>query len=353
MMKLTSAINIVKPNFGNKIDQESYTTLQKSWDVEKGKIRLLKWIRQRDATIVNKKSKTVKINDRVFKYDPAKPLSKVLSNAMFKETFVVATKGMTKAQKRTYETGELEVRKTREMYQKITSLEKIKGAYKKYMDRTTDVAWRGSALKDRVGQLMITNIERAGLKGLEYVFRFKEAMMEHMKKLTGAPGVKIQLDAVFVVEEETFDKEKVQKDFNTRTRQYEVIDPESVKTVLAQMVEEIKLEFENKELHKSGLKVVKISKLTLHYARWNPTRAGSYIEAPDFIQKQALVNVKNEDKYCFKYAVLCAVHEVYDKTSRPNVPSRYAKYDELGQVSWAGLTFPVSNQDLDIFEENN
>ena len=52
------------------------------------------------------------------------------------------------------------------MYKMLTSIEKIKATYKDYMERTTDVEWKLSSLKQRVGQLMIKNITKNGLGGL-------------------------------------------------------------------------------------------------------------------------------------------------------------------------------------------
>ena len=44
--------------------------------------------------------------------------------------------------------------------------------------------------------------------------------------------------------------------------------------------------------------------VTTHYDKYDPTRAGRYIELPEWIKlKKACINIKNKDQKCFKYCI--------------------------------------------------
>ena len=57
-------------------------------------------------------------------------------------------------------------------------------------------------------------------------------------------------------------------------------------------------------LYQSGLMVVKVSEIHMMYNKYNPTRAGKYINLPKWIaSKKASMNIKKKDEKCFKYAI--------------------------------------------------
>ena len=52
------------------------------------------------------------------------------------------------------------------------------------------------------------------------------------------------------------------------------------------------------------------------YNKYDPTRAGKYINLPKWISlKKACINIKNKDEKCFKYAIQCGYHKIYEKKS--------------------------------------
>ena len=103
-------------------------------------------------------------------------------------------------------------------------------------------------------------------------------------------------------------------EINFKSRRYEINNRGEINETLMNMAEDIQFQIENNHSAKYNLIVDKISKITIHYDRFNPTRAGSYIEAPEWIKnKKACINIKNEDNKCFKYAVQCGVLEIYKK----------------------------------------
>jgi hypothetical protein len=63
--------------------------------------------------------------------------------------------------------------------------------------------------------------------------------------------------------------------------------------------------------------------------------------------------VKNDDVYCFKYCVLCAVFKVFDKP-HPERTSHYkALLQQQDKVKFDNLVFPMRLDDMDRFEEKN
>ena len=115
---------------------------------------------------------------------------------------------------------------------------------------------------------------------------------------------------------------------------------DDIKVTLIRMIQESIMDFENKEIKKSGLKLEKVEQITLHYAKYVPLKGGSHIDLPACIaNSKSCINIKNDDDLCFKYGVLCLVHMVYEQVR----PERVSKYKELlrtTHVKIDGLTFP-------------
>ena len=92
--------------------------------------------------------------------------------------------------------------------------------------------------------------------------------------------------------------------------------------------------------------------ITIHYDKYDPTRAGRYIELPEWIKlKKACTNIKDKDQTCFKY---CIQSVGYDKISKHH-PEEMFHYNKLKDyiLNWDGVNFPAGNRDIDRFEENN
>ena len=93
--------------------------------------------------------------------------------------------------------------------------------------------------------------------------------------------------------------------------------------------------------------------MTLHYAKFVPLQAGSFIELPPCIaNSRSCINIKNTDDLCFKYAVLCIVHKVNEQIH----PERVSKYKDLlntTHVRFGDLPFPMPINKIDKFEQLN
>ena len=97
----------------------------------------------------------------------------------------------------------------------------------------------------------------------------------------------------------------------------------------------------------SGFTVENIENLYLDVAKYEPIRGGTFVELPPWIQKKkAIVNVKNKDNECFRWAVRSAL---YPAEVNPCRPSKYPRDD----LNWNGVTFPMGLKKIAKFEEAN
>ena len=83
-------------------------------------------------------------------------------------------------------------------------------------------------------------------------------------------------------------------------------------------------------------------------------RGGKYLPLPDKIKnKQACINVQNDDEKCFKWAILAALHNKDIDKDHDRVTKYYPYQGELNEE---GLTYPVDPMNkkmLKKFEDNN
>jgi hypothetical protein len=100
----------------------------------------------------------------------------------------------------------------------------------------------------------------------------------------------------------------------------------------------------------SGWTLKKIVKMIIKVTKYQIVRGAGFPELPKFItSKKTVINIKNEDDMCFKYAVTRALHPVDKKA---NIVSKLLR-KQTENYNWEGLTFPVAVKDVKIFSKNN
>ena len=87
----------------------------------------------------------------------------------------------------------------------------------------------------------------------------------------------------------------------------------------------------------------------LHIVKYEPLGGSSYIPLPKFLAaKKAIINLKNEDDECFKWAIIRALNPVEKYSERIDQKRR-----ETSKVfNWEGLKFPVNLNDINKFEKS-
>ena len=137
------------------------------------------------------------------------------------------------------------------------------------------------------------------------------------------------------------------QDVIVRTRSYTIIDSDELQEALKNMRNDIGARILDMALYQSGLMVVKVKEIHMMYNKYNPTRAGKYINLPKWISlKKACINIKNKDEKCFKYAIQCGYHKIYEKSHPENIYHYKKIEDGLG---FDGINFPANNNDIDKF----
>ena len=118
-----------------------------------------------------------------------------------------------------------------------------------------------------------------------------------------------------------------------------------------EMVEEIEEEIQKaQDAEGSGWVFKKVEKLVLHTTRWDPIKAGSYIDLPPFLKnKKAIINMKNQDEKCFMWSVLRALNP---KDTNPDRKDKDLKSKE-DTLNMKGIKYPVNFRDIDRFESQN
>lgn len=101
---------------------------------------------------------------------------------------------------------------------------------------------------------------------------------------------------------------------------------------------------------KSGAKILAIEAATIHIDDFEPIRGSSWVELPQWIAaKKAVVNVKNKNNQCFKWAVLSAVHP---QERNPDRVSHYKPFED--SLDFKGTEFPMKlGRDINRFEDAN
>ena len=83
---------------------------------------------------------------------------------------------------------------------------------------------------------------------------------------------------------------------------------------------------------------------------YKPLAGSSWVPLPKFLaSKKAIINPKNSDRECFKWAVTEAVYPQKSNRDRITKTSK----DNAEKFNWDGIKFPVKLSQISLFEKNN
>ncbi|CAH1639524.1 unnamed protein product [Spodoptera littoralis] len=103
------------------------------------------------------------------------------------------------------------------------------------------------------------------------------------------------------------------------------------------------------ELSDSGWTINFISHLEVNINKYNPLRAGTYLQLPTVIRNtKSCLNIRNNDNYCFLW---CLSAHMYPTVQNPNRTKSYPHYTKLFNLN--NLSYPPNFNDIKIFEMNN
>ena len=272
----------------------------------------------------------LKTGDKTYRYNKNKPASKVL-NTRLKE--VARSDG--------YRKHSLLMKGA--SFIKLTRGRPLQDYVKRFKSKITD---EQQAFKGYANTYSVSDIRLKGLKGLSYLKYQKQRMVEFLSR---NPNMKIIVEVDLALK--NTDNEEIRR--RLRSRRYNVHNPEEINSVLNNIAHDIEVQIEIAELTQSGLVLLQVQSLVISYDRYNPTRGSSYIPLPDWVaNKKACINIKNNDELCFKYSVQCGFYEIYKK-DHPCDMYHYKKYVNDSFIKWDNINFPVGNDEIEQFEEQN
>lgn len=118
---------------------------------------------------------------------------------------------------------------------------------------------------------------------------------------------------------------------------------------MGNVVETVVKKIDDAIMRGSGFSLSSINELLVQVNRYDPLRGSSYIQLPKrLLQKKAIVNVKNADELCFKWAVLSAL---YPATQNVHRLTNYTRYGD--ELNFAGIEFPMKLRHIEKFERLN
>ena len=143
--------------------------------------------------------------------------------------------------------------------------------------------------------------------------------------------------------------EQVELAFNSRM--LAVYNLSDMNGLVSEMIAHMQQQIENPALKDSKFVFDGVIHMDIDFHRLNITRGSSYIPLPDWLaRKGAIINPKNLDMECFKWAVIAAM-KCEDTGDHPEQKSKLRRYED--EFDWDGIEFPASFRDIKRFESRN
>ena len=138
------------------------------------------------------------------------------------------------------------------------------------------------------------------------------------------------------------------------SEQFEVYADTDIDSILLEVAKQLKNRVEAYEGTGSGWVISNLVALDTTVWKLDPLRASTYHQLSTWVRNtKCVVNVKNRDQLCFKYAVLAGLYE----PSSPTNPSRVSSYDYVETLDdapdFSMLEFPVELRQISKFEKTN
>ena len=100
----------------------------------------------------------------------------------------------------------------------------------------------------------------------------------------------------------------------------------------------------------SGWRLKSIERLEISLTKFEPLRGSGYSALPPFIaKKKAVINMRNKDDQCFKWAVTRDLHPADDHA---HIVTELLR-EQSNQYNWERIEFPTKVKDIEIWEANN
>ena len=122
---------------------------------------------------------------------------------------------------------------------------------------------------------------------------------------------------------------------------------------------QLEYQIQQQEMKDSGWRFDKINSMTIYFYETNEMNGSNYVKVP--LRSNAILNVENNDKYCFLWSILASLHPC--NNNHPNRISNYKQY--FNELNIQGFDFSngfkcsdvhklekLNNLSINIFELN-
>ena len=145
-------------------------------------------------------------------------------------------------------------------------------------------------------------------------------------------------------------KTKVQTPYFA-SKPYTILSQHDIENVTEEGHQRIDSQIDKWTKEGSGWVVLRVVCLYVNIAKYAPLKGSSYIELPKYLQtKKAIVNVKNQDNECLKWALLSALHPI-DHGSHPDRVWKYIAHQH--ELDFTGIEFPTPLKQIPKVEHQN
>ena len=121
----------------------------------------------------------------------------------------------------------------------------------------------------------------------------------------------------------------------------------SVNSMISHMLEQI----ENPALRDSEFVMEEVTSTNIDFYRLNLMGGSSYLPLPDWIsKKKAIINPRNDNMECFKWAVIAA-GKWKEIGNNPERVSKLKRFE--GENNWMDIEFPFARKHISKFKKNN
>ena len=121
--------------------------------------------------------------------------------------------------------------------------------------------------------------------------------------------------------------------------------------IVQEMVSHMAQQVDNPRLRDSKFTFDRILYMDINIHRLNLTRGASYIKLPDWLsKKKAIINQKNLENKCFKWAVIAGLRWE-EIGANPERISKLRQYEN--EFDWNEIAYPVSTKNISKFETRN
>ena len=132
---------------------------------------------------------------------------------------------------------------------------------------------------------------------------------------------------------------------------FTAINRELIEEKYEEFMDRIRGEIENWSAQGSGWDIESIELAYINVAKYVPLRGGSYLPLPaKLANKKAIVNVKNKDNECLKWALRAALYPPKDGV-HPERPSKYNPQND--RINYDNIDFPTPLKQIDNLEKQN